>query len=65
MFTEISPRGGRLVVQQKGPDGYSAFVPNPLPPVPPLLIDDEMSRLMELANRALGRLDGWMYVHPP
>lgn len=26
MFTEVSPRGGRLVVQQKGPDGYTFFV---------------------------------------
>lgn len=64
MFTEVSPRGGRLVVQQKGVDGYSAFVPNPLPPKPPLLIDDEMSRLMERANRALGRLDGCTYSLP-
>lgn len=64
MFTEVSPRGGRLVVQQKGVDGYSAFVPNPLPPKPPLLIDDEMSRLMERANRALGRLDGCTYTLP-
>lgn len=64
MFSEASPRGGMLVIQQKGPDGYSSFVPNPLPPVPPLKIDDEMSRLMERANRALGRLDGCTYTLP-
>lgn len=64
MVIEVSPRSGRLVVRQKGADGYSAFVPNPLPPNPPLLIDDEMSRLMELANRALGRLDGCTYTLP-
>lgn len=64
MFTEVSPRGGRLVEQQKGTDGYSAFVPAPLPPKPPLQIDDEMSRLMERANRALGRLDGCAYTLP-
>jgi len=64
MFTEVSPRGGRLVIQQKGADGYSAFVPNPLPPKPPLMIDDEMSLLMERANRALGRLDGCTYTLP-
>lgn len=64
MFTEVSPRSGRLVVQQKGADGYSAFVPNPLPTKPPLQIDDEMSRLMERANRALGRLDGCTYTLP-
>lgn len=64
MFTEVSPRGGRLLVQQKGEEGYSAFVPHPLPPTPPLQIDDEMSRLMERANRALGRLDGCTYTLP-
>jgi Fic family protein len=64
MFTEVSPRGGRLVVQQQGPEGYSAFVPNPLPPTPPLQIDAEMSRLMERANRALGRLDGCTCILP-
>ena len=64
MFSEVSPRGGRLVVQQKGPDGYSAFVPSQLPPTPPLQIDDEMGRLMERANRALGRLDGCTYTLP-
>lgn len=64
MFTEVSPRGGRLVVQQKGAEGYSAFVPHPLPPNPPLQIDDEMGWLMERANRALGRLDGCIYTLP-
>lgn len=39
-------------------DPYSAFVPFPLPPNPPLRLDDSMCDLMEKANRALGRLDG-------
>jgi Fic family protein len=64
MFTSVSSRGGKLVVQQKGPEGYSAFVPNPLPPDPPLTYDDEMTYLMERANRALGRLDGCTYTLP-
>jgi len=64
MFTEVSPRGGRLVVQQTGSGGYSAFVPQPLPPDPPLSYDDELSSLMERANRALGRLDGCTYTLP-
>ncbi len=64
MFSEVSPRGGKLVVQQQGPEGYSAFVPNPLPPTPSLQIDDELGRLMEHANRALGRLDGSTYTLP-
>ncbi len=54
MFPKVSQRSGKLVTQSKGPDGYSAFVPNSLPPNPPLSYDDEMSFLMERANRALG-----------
>ena len=39
-------------------DPFRAFVPHPLPPDPPLVIDDEICDLLEKANRALGRLDG-------
>lgn len=35
-----------------------AFVPNPLPPSPPLRLDGALLKLLETANRALGRLDG-------
>lgn len=35
-----------------------AFVPNPLPPEPPLKLSPDLYDLMERANRALGRLDG-------
>jgi len=35
-----------------------AFVPNPLPPVPPLLMDGGLQPLLEAAVLALGRLDG-------
>ena len=38
--------------------GYKAFVPKPLPPDPPLQLDDEIIRLLSRADRALGRLDG-------
>lgn len=42
-----------------GPDGpYRAFVPAPLPPVPPLAFDAALIDRIERANRALGRLDG-------
>ena len=64
MFTKVSPRSGKLVIQSRGPDGFSAFMPNILPPDPPLVYDDEMSFLMERANRALGRLDGCTYTLP-
>jgi Fic family protein len=64
MFNRASPRAGKLVVQQTGPDGFSAFIPNLLPPDPPLNYDDEIKNLTEKANRALGRLDGSTYILP-
>lgn len=39
-------------------EGYSAFLPNDLPPLPPIDFDDEMRDLLSQADRALGRLDG-------
>jgi len=41
-----------------------AFVPNPLPPVPPLALDAEIQELIEMAMLALGRLDGLTTVLP-
>lgn len=38
--------------------GYLAFVPNPLPPDPPLTLDMEMIRLLSEADLALGTLAG-------
>ena len=37
---------------------YQAFIPNPLPPVPEINMDQEMWQLLSLADRSLGRLDG-------
>ncbi len=48
-------RAGRLVRQETG---YTAFVPTPLPPDPPLVFDTALvSRLADAAD-AVGRLDG-------
>ena len=44
--------------------GYQAFVPAPLPPVPPLETGPELDDLRDRANRALGRLDGISDVLP-
>jgi Fic family protein len=41
-----------------------AFVPDPLPPVPPLKLDTEIQELIEKAMLALGRLDGLTTVLP-
>lgn len=54
-------RSGRYIAQ---PTGYRAFVPEPLPPNPPVRMDDEMNRLVEEAGTALGRLDGVASVLP-
>lgn len=51
-------RAGRFVRQQSGPDGYSAFIPAPLPPDPPLEFDSQLQRLHESAVHAVGQLDG-------
>ncbi len=41
-----------------------AFVPQPLPPAPPLVFDEELDGLREQASLALGRLDGLAAVLP-
>ena len=51
-------RAGRLVQQRAGPDGYAAFIPAPLPPVPPLDLSGRRGGLLERASSSLGRLDG-------
>lgn len=48
-------RAGTFVLQ---PGGYKAFVPKPLPPDPPLRMDEGLWRRLSDADRALGRLDG-------
>lgn len=44
--------------------GYSAFMPAKLPPEPPVAIDTEMQKLLSLADRKLGRLDGITEILP-
>ena len=51
-------RAGRWVRQRTGAEGYSTFIPAPLPPVPTIRFDAELQRLSEAAGRALGRLEG-------
>ena len=56
-----SVRAGRYVRQ---PTGYSAFIPTPLPPDPPIRFDDSLQLLLSEADRALGRLDGSVLTLP-
>jgi Fic family protein len=41
-----------------GKEAVTAFVPQPLPPVPPLVIDNALRETLDQALLALGRLDG-------
>lgn len=54
-------RAGQFVKQVAG---YHAFLPAPLPPDPAVVLDQELSRLLSDADRALGRLDGVATVLP-
>ncbi len=49
---------GTYDVTAVGGEQVRAFVPNPLPPVPPLAMDGNLQPLLEAALLALGRLDG-------
>nr|WP_273040746.1 hypothetical protein [Thermodesulfovibrio thiophilus] len=57
----MSEKVGRFVLQ---PQGYKAFIPEPLPPKPPVKFDDELLNLLSEADRALARLDGIVTVLP-
>lgn len=54
-------RSGRYFSQ---PSGYKAFIPTPLPPVPPLKLDEDLNSLLADANIALGRLDTLGFLLP-
>jgi Fic family protein len=46
------------VRQGIGETSYEAFIPMPLPPVPPVMVGSALQRRLEAAGLALGRLDG-------
>lgn len=58
MTAAPTERLGRHVTCSVAGETYEAFIPPPLPPRPPLQLDESHYDLMERANRALGRLDG-------
>ena len=55
---------GETVRIGSGDESYSAFVPAPLPPAPPLKLTASDQALLERANRALGKLDGMTSLLP-
>ena len=54
-MSSLVTRGGRYVKQ---PTGYRAFIPTPLPPDPPVALDQVLMQLLSRADQAVGRLDG-------
>lgn len=57
----MNDRAGRYIAQSSG---YKAFIPNPLPPDPPLIYDEELQDLLSQADRTVARLDGITTVLP-
>jgi Fic family protein len=49
---------GTNITTSTAGESFKAFVPNPLPPDPPITLASKDHDLIEKANRALGRLDG-------
>ncbi len=64
MQASMNRRSGKTVIAQTGADGYSAFVPAPLPPDPPLRIEPAVQGLLDEANQGLGRLDAVTLLLP-
>ncbi len=62
--TGSQPFENRAGSYQRQLRGYRAFVPAPLPPAPPVRIEDELQRLLSQADLALGRLDGSIQILP-
>ena len=55
---------GRYLVNTTSGEKVKAFIPNPLPPSPPLKLDAPIQALLEQAHIALGRLDGVSAILP-
>ena len=59
--SNTSPRAGRMVQQ---PNGFRAFIPNPLPPVPAIDLTGNLQALLSQADHALGLLEGAALLLP-
>ncbi len=64
MVRSGSSRSGEFVPQQSGSEGCAAFIPRPLPPLPPLKVGPALHTRLDLANQTLGRLDGITLLLP-
>ena len=63
MTHDLQSRIGKFVISRPGEEQVRAFVPPPLPPKPPIELDD-LQVILEQANQALGRLDGLASMLP-
>lgn len=55
---------GRYEITEIGGETIRAFIPNPLPPSPPLEMTAQRQQLLERATLALGRLDSVTLLLP-
>lgn len=62
-MTTTNPRLGKTVTISTVGEKVEAFVPPPLPPIPPIRVEG-FYRLLEAANQAIGRLQGVSSVLP-
>jgi len=60
----MSMDAGRAGTYIRQGGDYRAFIPKPLPPDPPLIIDQELWTTLSIADRALGRVDGATEILP-
>jgi Fic family protein len=60
-MTSSQTRAGYYVPQ---PGGYRSFIPEQLPPKPPIAFDARRAALLSRADQALGRLDGVIQTMP-
>src|SRR5438132_12093407 len=60
-MTTRSTRAGRYVRQ---PGGFRAFVPEPLPPSPPIHVGSTLLQVLSRADQPLGRFAGVIQTMP-
>lgn len=60
----VATRAGRYVSTVAFDETVNAYVPAPLPPVPPLALSDTLLKRLSEADRAIGRLDGVAMLLP-
>lgn len=64
MVNAATGTGKRAGEYRQQPEGYRAFIPAPLPPVPSINLGESLADLLSQANHALGRLDGAVLTLP-